>query len=126
MSDPCHYCGKVVYHAEMQKHETGVYHAKCFTKYSKDLQQQQKMQQWGSNLKYDNSADVQPAYYRAATDTGKVGMQTGSEYRGESGKKNVGANHQSPSSGSGTPKFCPECGAKVAAAKFCGECGFKF
>jgi hypothetical protein len=42
-----------------------MYHAKCFQKYSKDLQQQQKSQLWGSNLTYDKSADVQPAYYSA-------------------------------------------------------------
>jgi hypothetical protein len=42
-----------------------MYHAKCFQKYSKDLQQQQKSQLWGSNLVYDKSADVQPAYYSA-------------------------------------------------------------
>eukprot|EP01126_Amoeba_proteus_P002921 TRINITY_DN1094_c0_g1_i5.p2 TRINITY_DN1094_c0_g1~~TRINITY_DN1094_c0_g1_i5.p2 ORF type:complete len:116 (+),score=11.04 TRINITY_DN1094_c0_g1_i5:87-434(+) len=115
MSSKCHYCKKTVYHAEEQKHDGNVFHVQCFGKYNRERTAAELS---GRNATYEKAADVQPAYYRVAD------PQTGSSATMESGAayKSGGSRSQS----SGTPKFCPDCGAPSEGAKFCGECGGRF
>jgi len=112
MSNKCVRCGKTAFHAEQVKHETGVYHSRCFTLWHKE-QLANGPKAFGA--KYDVKADVQPAYYQA---TGAAGprMETGQEYKATI----------APGGAGGAPKFCGECGAANSGAKFCGECGFKY
>jgi hypothetical protein len=67
MSWQCVACGKSVFHAEKMETDGKIFHANCHAKWVADQKATGKGA-WGG--KYDNSADVQPAYYRTADSSG--------------------------------------------------------
>jgi len=80
MSWECIYCTKKVYHAEKMEFDGKIFHANCHAKWAAEQKATGKGA-WGGT--YDKAADVQPAYYRTADNSGSARMESGAEYKGE-------------------------------------------
>jgi len=77
--EDCVFCGKKVFHAEKMEYDGKIFHAGCHAKWSAEQKATGKGA-WGSV--YDKPADVQPAYYRTADNSGSARMETGDQYKG--------------------------------------------